>query len=148
MLQTDAGPMQEVLMTVRRLGFSLVLLAALSKLAACGTGGPAHGPATPGVAQVVVMGFHSFDPPAVSIRAGETVEWRNTSVIWHTVTADPSLAKFPGDAAVPAGATPFHSGRVEAGEVYRHRFEAPGTYRYFCVPHEAEGMTGTVAVQG
>ena len=135
-------------MTVRRPGFGLVLLAALSGLTACGTGGPAHGPATPGVAQVVQMGFHSFDPPAVAIRAGETVEWRNTSPISHTVTADPALAKFPGSAALPAGAAPFHSGRVEAGEVYRRRFDIPGTYRYFCVPHEAEGMTGMVTVQG
>jgi plastocyanin len=30
----------------------------------------------------------------------------------------------------------------------RHTFDVPGTYQYFCIPHEMAGMTGTVVVTG
>ncbi|MCL5279758.1 MAG: plastocyanin/azurin family copper-binding protein [Planctomycetes bacterium] len=31
--------------------------------------------------------------------------------------------------------------------VFQHTFEVPGTYVYFCLPHEAMGMVGKVTVQ-
>lgn len=135
------------MLTQRPSGLTAILaFSALLTLSACGTGGPAHGPPTPGVAAVVHMAFHSFEPSTVTVRAGDTVEWRNTSVIYHTVTADPTLADDPSDVSLPPGAAPFHSGRVAAGELYRQTFTVPGTYRYTCLPHEAEGMQGTVVV--
>ncbi|WP_162622742.1 plastocyanin/azurin family copper-binding protein [Salinisphaera orenii] len=33
------------------------------------------------------------------------------------------------------------------GADYAHRFTEPGTYRYFCIPHEAAGTVGTVVVK-
>jgi plastocyanin len=36
---------------------------------------------------------------------------------------------------------------VSPGEVYRHMFTIPGTYRYFCMPHESSGMLGQVVVE-
>jgi hypothetical protein len=68
-------------------------------------GGPAHQAAMPNAAVVVDMGFQSFSPATVNISAGQTVEWRNTSLITHSVTDDPQLAKTAGDAVLPAGAT-------------------------------------------
>jgi plastocyanin len=33
------------------------------------------------------------------------------------------------------------------GTTYEHTFTTPGTYPYFCAPHYAVGMKGTVTVQ-
>jgi plastocyanin len=92
------------------------------------------------------MGFESYSPATVTIRAGDTVEWQNTSLITHTVTDDPKLADISGDAELPPGASPFNSGDVPAGQVYFHTFTVPGTYHYFCTRHEESGMLGTIVV--
>src|SRR5690348_15037777 len=80
-------------------------------LAGCGLSGPAHGPTAPNVANVT-MGFGSFDPTVVHIKAGESVEFRNTALITHSVTDDPKLAMDAKDASEPAGAAPFNSGDI------------------------------------
>jgi plastocyanin len=101
----------------------------------------------PEPAATVVMHLHSFEPSTVTVRAGQTVRWNNTSIIWHTVTADPAAAKDPAHVALPAGAQPFDSGKVESGGNYWHTFSVPGTYRYICKPHESKGMLGTIVVE-
>jgi plastocyanin len=113
----------------------------------CGLGGPAHGPPASDAAAVVDLGFTSYSPAEVTIGVGDTVEWRNTSVITHTVTNDPGRAKKPGDASAPAQAQAFDSGDIPAGQVYRRTFTVPGTYRYFCTHHEDDGMVGAVVVK-
>lgn len=116
-------------------------------LAGCGITGPAHvEPPPPAVDQTVTMGFTNFSPAAIRVRAGQTVQWRNTSPIGHTVTADRSLAKNPANVKLPDGAEPFHSGDIAAGEVWQHTFTVPGTYQYVCLPHEQQGMIGKVIV--
>ncbi len=115
-------------------------------LSGCGLGGPAHGPPPPNAEAVVDMGFESFSPPTTAIRPGGTVEWRNTSLITHTVTDDPKLARKPQDAMLPVGAKAFNSGDIPAGQIYTRTFETPGAYRYFCIHHEGDGMLGTVIV--
>lgn len=95
-----------------------------------------------------------FDPKTATIDAGETVTWTNTSDVDHTVTA------YEGE--IPDGATYFTSGGFESeraarnrvtegliapGGEYEHAFEAPGTYEYYCAPHESSGMVGTVRVE-
>ena len=122
-------------------------LLALASLAGCGLGGRAHGPPSPNASAVVDMGFASFQPETVHIRAGQSVEWRNTSVITHSVTDDGLLASKPQDAAYPAGAIPFSSGDIHAGDVFSATFPVPGTYKYFCTHHEGDGMLGTVVVE-
>lgn len=92
------------------------------------------------------MGLTNFSPAVVRIRAGQTVQWRNTSPIGHTVTADSRLAKNPANVILPQGAEPFHSGNIAAGQVWQRTFTLPGTYRYVCLPHEQQGMIGTVIV--
>lgn len=116
-------------------------------LAGCGLGGRAHGPPSPNASAVVDMGFADFQPKTVHIRAGQTVEWRNTSIITHSVTDDGKVALKPADAAIPAGATPFNSGDIPAGQVFAASFPVPGTYKYFCTHHEGDGMVGTVVVE-
>jgi plastocyanin len=115
-------------------------------LAGCGLGGPAHKGPEQGVDAVVDMGFMTFEPKVVSIHKGDTVEWRNTSLVAHTVTDDPKRAEKQGLAALPAGAESFDSGHLKAGSIFKHTFRVAGTYKYYCEYHEKHGMTGTVVV--
>ncbi len=110
--------------------------------------GPAFFADEPEEATVVEMGATSFMPETVEIDAGESVEWRNTSIAPHTVTTVAEQAENPGRVRLPEGAEPFDSGTIEPGGIFRLRFDVPGEYVYFCEPHEAEGMWGTVIVRG
>jgi plastocyanin len=125
---------------------TLWLFAGLAALGGCGMTGPAHDAPMADAAAVVDMGFTSFEPEVVHIRAGQTVQWRNTALITHNVSDDASKAMNPTDASIPAGATPFDSGDLKAGNVYSHAFTVPGTYKYFCRHHEHDAMFGTVIV--
>ncbi|MGH6976460.1 MAG: cupredoxin domain-containing protein [Stellaceae bacterium] len=128
--------------------WQMILVPALVILVAgCGAGGPAHGPPDARAAVVVDMGFENFTPATVTIKAGQIVEWRNTSPITHSVSFDPNAAAKAGDAALPTGVQSFASGDIAAGDVYVHTFDTPGTYRYFCTHHEGGGMLGAVVVQ-
>jgi plastocyanin len=130
-----------------RCGKSWLILACAAVLAGCGLSGPAHGPPDSRAAAVVDMGFTNFTPATVTIKAGQIVEWRNTSPITHSVSFNPAEASKPADAALPLGVAPFASGDIAAGDVFLHTFAAPGTYHYFCTHHEGLGMVGTVIVQ-
>ena len=90
---------------------------------------PAPQPQTVGIALLPA----SFSPASVTINAGDTVVWNWGGGIPHTVT---SSGGFPSD---PAGT------KTEGS--YSFTFTAPGTYDYYCVIHEAAGMTGRVVVQ-
>ena len=88
----------------------------------------------------------TFDPDTVRVQVGETVRWANGSVIVHTVTADPDEATTDESVRLPEGAAPFDSGTLDPEARFEHTFEVPGTYRYFCIPHEGAKMYGTVIV--
>jgi plastocyanin len=106
---------------MRRLttAFSACLLVSLA--AGCTREGPAYAPKPAEVAAVVEMtNTFSFSPETVRIPAGSTVEWRNTSIATHTVTADPSRIQDPEQVALPAGAEPFSSGEIGRGQLWRH----------------------------
>jgi len=89
----------------------------------------------------------SFVDAVVTIKVGETVEWRNRSLQAHTVTTDPVQVRQPRLVGVPEGAKVFDSGPVWPGEIYRRTFTVPGTYKYASVPHERFGMRGAVIVE-
>jgi plastocyanin len=89
----------------------------------------------------------NYLPDTVRVAVGESVVWRNTSDIVHTVTADPTRAELPESVRLPAGAQPFDSGDMRPGEAFVQVFLEPGEYRYFCIPHERAGMIGTVIVR-
>jgi plastocyanin len=120
---------------------------ALLALSGCGRSGPAFGSGPAEGTTVVTMGLTRYAPDSVAIEAGGTVEWRNTSIITHTVTTEADRAANPDRVRIPDGAVPFHSGPVAPGQIFRHRFDLPGEYVYFCVPHEQLGMWGRVIVR-
>ncbi len=90
----------------------------------------------------------TFDPPTVTIRRGQTIEWQNnTRALIHTVTTDPAKVANKADVHLPAGAQPFDSGYMKPGDTYKHTFTVRGTYKYVCVTHEVQNMFGEVVVK-
>ena len=122
------------------------LLAVL--LAACGTTGPAYEDPGPDVAATVDMTpALTFEPAEITVRVGDKVEWRNRTLLTHTVTADPRITADASNIELPEGARPFNSAAIPAGQVFRHTFTVAGTYRYLCLPHAGQKMFGTVIVE-
>ncbi|MDX1638599.1 MAG: plastocyanin/azurin family copper-binding protein [Balneolaceae bacterium] len=125
--------------------FAALLLAAFHKAEPTGNT-EAEVPAAP-AATVGMTNTMKFTPDTVRISAGETVEWNNSSLLAHSVTGDPSQSTIQGSAQLPEGADPFDSGMMDPKETFRHTFNTPGTYQYFCIPHEGAKMYGWVIVE-
>ncbi|MGH7781405.1 MAG: cupredoxin domain-containing protein [Candidatus Binataceae bacterium] len=89
----------------------------------------------------------TFVPPKLTIKAGTTVEWKNTGKSLHDVTTDPSMAQNKDDVAMPAGAKPFDSGFMAPGATWSYTFTVPGHYTYVCIPHEKDHMIGHIMVK-
>jgi plastocyanin len=95
---------------------------------------------------VTMNDSNRFQPASLTVPRGATVSWNNAGQTTHTVTADPAKAINKADAALPAGAEVWDSGSVAGGQSFSRTFDVPGTYKYFCVPHESIGMIATVIV--
>ncbi len=76
-----------------------------------------------------------FDPAEITVEPGTTVTWVQRGENPHTTTSYDGL---------------WDSGMIEGGTdgTFSYTFEEPGTYEYFCEPHEELGMVGTVTVTG
>lgn len=96
---------------------------------------------------VVEMDGLKYVPARLTVKAGDTVSWRNTDGMAHTVTGDPAKARDERSARLPEGAEPWDSGDIEAGQSWSRQFDVPGEYTYFCIPHELAGMVATVTVE-
>lgn len=120
----------------------VTLTAALASLA-----GAAAAPGATSAPVVVRMtdGLQ-FRPPRATVKKGRTIVWRNVGSVAHTVTTKRALATRAADARVPAGAKAWNSGFIGGGKTYRRTLLVPGTYRYFCIPHEGAHMVGTIVV--
>ncbi|MFB6085143.1 MAG: plastocyanin/azurin family copper-binding protein [Halorientalis sp.] len=102
------------------------------------------------------MSTSAFRPASFAVAPGTTVVWKNTSGTAHTVTAYgsqiPDSADFfsTGDFDSTQAARDAWlkraGGRLDSGESYEHTFTVPGTYEYFCIPHEKTGMVGVIEV--
>jgi len=101
------------------------------------------------------MNRTEFLPAEYEVSVGDTVIWKNTSEADHTVTAYETL--IPDDAeyfasggyesqAAAYDAWDDRGGRLGTRETFEHTFEIPGTYEYFCIPHEGAEITGEIVV--
>lgn len=90
-------------------------------------GGSTTGGTAPGGPAVTIQDF-AFNPPALEVKAGDTVTWTNKDSVPHTVA---------GDA--------FQSGELATGGTYTFTFDKAGTYSYKCGIHPT--MTATVVVK-
>lgn len=100
-------------------------------------------PAAAGAAQTpqpvhVTIHDHAFVPRVVNVKVGEEIIWLNTDQDPHTVTSGTQDA---GDDRWPS------SPLIPDGQTFRLRLSRPGTYPYFCKPHQFEAsMHGTIVV--
>ena len=85
---------------------------------------------------VVSMGNTDFDPIGLHVEPGTTVRFEIEAGS-HSATAY--------EGRIPAAASPFDSGVLSQGR-FDHTFEVPGTYDYYCIPHESMGMVGRIVV--
>ena len=88
-------------------------------------------------ASVTVNG-HTFDPPEVRIKAGESVKWTWVAGSHNVVS---------GATCTPDGKFTSGSNTVGPGSTFSQTFDKPGTYPYYCDPHCGVGMTGKVIVE-
>ena len=118
-------------------------------LAGCAGGDAADGTV------VEMVDERAFRPADLTVPVGGSVVWVNRGSLAHTVTAyadriPPGAAYFASggfdsERAARDAFPPY--GGLDAGVSYRHTFRTPGTFEYFCIAHESEGMTGTVTVR-
>jgi plastocyanin len=84
-----------------------------------------------------------FDPASVTIKAGDSVTFRNNAGFPHNIVFD--------EDAVPSGVNAealSHEDYLNApGETYSVKLTAPGEYGYYCEPHQGAGMQGKITVQ-
>ena len=78
-----------------------------------------------------------FTPNEVTVDVGGEVTWSNDDSAAHTVTSGSAKDG-------PSGV--FDSSLFMAGTTFSHKFEAAGTFNYFCMVHP--WMAGIVVVQG
>lgn len=85
---------------------------------------------TPSTTEVDIRDY-AYDEETITIKAGDTVVWKNYDSAPHTVTAT-------------SGAD-FDSGKMSNGDTWEYSFTEPGTYEYYCTYHPS--MKGTVIVE-
>lgn len=108
---------------------------------AAGTGGTSDARDTGGATQTVTVQVvdNRFEPATVTIARGTTVRWTNASAtMTHTVTS--------GASSTTAGAGTLFDRSLAPGATFDYTFNTAGDQPYFCRPHEALGMRGTVRV--
>lgn len=131
-----------------------MLLVSAAAAVACSGGAPAPAanapPAAAGASNtgaVKMTDLNKYEPATLTIAKGGTVTWTNSSTMPHSVTDDPTKAVNKADALLPDGAAAWDSTILQPGATFSRTFDVAGTYKYFCVPHEALGMLGTITVQ-
>lgn len=87
-------------------------------------------------AAVDATASNTFTPAQVTIPVGGSVTWTNKGG-FHTVT---------GGDGTQDPASPMNGQLAAAGATYNVTFAKAGSYPYFCQPHVAAGMKGTVVV--
>jgi plastocyanin len=95
--------------------------------------GPGGG-CEPGAGRVCLTSS-TFEPSNISIATGGSVQWIDGSGVSHTVTSNP-------------GSTETFDEPVSSGVAFTKRFNAAGTFSYYCRIHGSptSGMRGTVTV--
>jgi plastocyanin len=126
-----------------RLVFTPALLVLGLATGACSDGGNA-----------VSMVGRAFQPASITVPAGTSLTFTNESDEAHTVTALQD--------GIPEGADYFASGGfstesearqnladglIHEGDSFEVTLRRPGEYEYFCIPHESQGMEGTITVE-
>jgi len=134
--------MQRLLLSLTALALTGAVLAGCgsSKKSSSSAGGntqPAAGTPAGGAAKPVAAGANvemkniQFVPASITVKAGQTIHWKNNDGVAHTVTA--------------TGGAKFDSGTVNAGGTYKFTPTTAGTIQYRCTIHPNQKGTITVS---
>lgn len=88
---------------------------------------------------VAVTGNDTFVPANITVKVGQTVRWTWTGGSHNVVSGTKS-----GDTCTQDDK--FTSGAPQAGGTFERVFEVAGSFPYYCEPHCASNMVGTVTV--
>ncbi len=94
-------------------------------------------------------GMLVFDPPKLTVKPGDTVEWVNNKVPPHNVVFD--AAKNPTKSGDLAKSLSHKQLMMSPGQTAKTIFPADtpaGDYSYYCEPHRGAGMMGKITVEG
>jgi len=78
-----------------------------------------------------VISGSRFQLPALTVNAGDTVEWKNSDIVPHTATSTDSKT--------------FDSGRIEVGAKWEYVATKKGIFNYECTFHP--NMQGQLVVK-
>jgi len=81
--------------------------------------------------KVVTINHFRYDPPTLTVRAGDVVEWKNVDMVPHTATTVDGKS--------------FDSGSIATGTSWRFTTVRKGTYEYLCTFHP--NMKATLVVK-
>ena len=98
------------------------------------------------IAEITCPGtqVYCYKAPALTVKPGTKVVWKNTSSVPHTVTrCKVSTCKLNGGTGKDAK---FGSKTINPGKTYTFTFHKAGTYRYFCTFHGYSVMHGLITV--
>ena len=104
----------------------------------------------PGNTTMPSLANHRFTPQTITVERGETIRWFNDTDESHTVTAEDDAPEYfaSGDFGSEQEAKDdLKDALIDPEEAYEFTFDEPGTYRYYCIPHRSDGMTGVVIVK-
>ena len=98
------------------------------------------------MAQEVLLGANGgvlvFEPSEFTVKAGEAITFKNNAGYPHNVVFD--------EDEVPSGVDAAKISQEEylnaPGETYSVTLTVPGTYGFYCEPHQGAGMVGKVTV--
>lgn len=122
---------------LKRVSLVVAAVALVALPLACGEDdtGTEPGPEPVDTVTVMLTTELTFDPANPTISPGDVIEWIDESDNTpHTVTPDGHSEWDSQD--MPDGGDPF-----------LHKFENVGTFPYYCIPHQADGMEGTITVE-
>lgn len=97
-----------------------------------------QGPGAPAAIIVISDAPGEFMPKTLTIKTGDTVEWKNTGGISHSV-------EFVGE-VLPQGVASSGTGLMPPARSYSYTFKVPGSYAYICRFHVINGMIGKIVV--
>jgi plastocyanin len=87
--------------------------------------------------------FFRAQPNKITVAKGETIEFVNNKAFPHNVVFDEDNVP----SGVNADAISHEDYLNGPGEKVTNKFDTPGTYGYYCEPHQGAGMQGTIIVQ-
>lgn len=133
-------------MTTHPIRVSAALLLCSVAIACGGSNNASNGPVTGGdEPNTIHVVSNQFEPSTLTVAAGTTVTFKFDNG-GHNVVSGQGCTP-DGQFCSPNDTNCMSAALSAAGVTYTHTFDAAGTYPYFCAPHCAIGMKGTITVQ-